>query len=240
VNPKELATWSLAQLHDRLCEYLYDIYDTAEHPALGQPPRAAFLTRLAETGERKQRMIPYDEDFLIFTMPTTVRGTARVVIGKGVKIHHVYYWCDAFRDPDVQRQQVAVRFDPFDVGVAYAFVHKQWVQCHSEYYAVLKGRSEREVMLATQELRQRYHNNSAAFGVTARHLAEFLQSVEAEETLLTQRLSDLESGEIRRALTNEAEHKRYATVAHGIQEPVVETESVARDELAVDAVYGEF
>ena len=47
-------------------------------------------------------MIPYDEDFLIFTLPTTNRGTAKVVPGKGVKIHHVYYWCEAFRDPQVQ------------------------------------------------------------------------------------------------------------------------------------------
>ena len=30
-------------------------------------------------------MIPYDEAFLIFTLPTTNRGTAKVVAGKGVK-----------------------------------------------------------------------------------------------------------------------------------------------------------
>ena len=59
-------------------------------------------------------------------------------------------------------------------------------------------------MLATEELRQRYHNHSAAFDVTARQLAEFLQSVEAQETLLTQRLSDLESKTIRLTLTNVA------------------------------------
>jgi putative transposase len=240
VNPKALATWSLAELHARLCEYLYEVYDTVGHPALGQTPRAAFLTRLAETGERQQRMIPYDEDFLIFTMPTTAKGTARVAMGKGVKIHHVYYWCEAFRDPEVQGQQVPVRFDPFDAGIGYAFVHKQWVQCHSEYYAVLKGRSEREVMLATEELRQRYKNNSATFDVTARRLAEFLQSVEAEETLLTQRLSDLESSEIRRIPTNGARSKERATVADGSERPVAEADRVSTDDLVVDEIYGEF
>jgi hypothetical protein len=148
VNPKGLATWPLAELYDRLCEYLYDIYDTADHPALGQSPREAFLSRLAETGERRHRVIPYDQEFLIFTLPTTAKESAKVTPGHGVKIHHVYYWCEAFRDPEVQGQQVAVRFDPFDAGVAYAFVRRQWVQCHSEYYAVLKGRSQREVMLA--------------------------------------------------------------------------------------------
>ena len=42
-------------------------------------------------------MIPYDEEFLIFTLPTTAKGSARVTPGNGVKIHHVYYWCEAFR-----------------------------------------------------------------------------------------------------------------------------------------------
>jgi hypothetical protein len=185
-------------------------------------------------------MIPYDENFLMFTMPTTAKGTAKVVIGKGVKIHRVYYWCEAFRDPEVQKQQVAVRFDPFDAGIAYAFVHKQWVQCHSEYYAVLKGRSEREVMLATQELRQRYRNHSAAFAITARHLAEFLQSVEAEEALLTQRLSDLESREIRLTVTNGAESRDCPTIAHDSGKLAAESDTRSGDELVVDEVYGEF
>jgi len=240
VNPKELATWSLAELHDRLCEYLYEIYDTAEHPALGQSPRAAFLTRLAETGEHQHRMISCDEEFLIFTLPTTTRGTAKVVGGKGVKIRHVCYWCEAFRDPEVQGRQVAVRFDPFDAGIAYAFVHKQWVRCHSEYYAVLKGRSERESMLVTEELRQRCRKHSETFGVTARQLAEFLQSVEAEETLLTQRLSDLESREIRLTLTTGAGTEGCSTVCHCSEKPTAQTDSQPRDELVVDEVYGEF
>lgn len=240
VNPKGLAVWSLSELHDRLCEFFYEVYDTTDHPALGQSPREAFFTRLSETGERRLRMIPYDEGFLVFTMPTTTRGTAKVVSGRGVKIHHLYYWCEAFRDPDVQGKQIAVRFDPFDAGVAYAFVHKQWIQCHSEYYAVFRGRSEKELMLATQEIRRRSHQHSAGFAVTARQLAEFLQSVEAEETLLTQRLSDRESREIRRALTNEADRipcgapVLYSEAAHEQRNHRIV------DDLVVDGVYGAF
>jgi hypothetical protein len=238
VNPKGLAIWPLAALHDRLCEYLYEVYDTTDHPALGQSPREAFLKRLAETGERRHRMIPYDEEFLIFTLPTTTKGKAKVVPGKGVKIHHVYYWAEAFRDPQIQGVQAEVRYDPFDAGIAYAFVHKQWVRCHSEHYAVLKGRSEREIMLATQELRRRYHNHSAAFPVTARHLAGFLQSVEAEEVLLSQRLSDLESGGIRLERTNEGRGETCGTVSRCSGRPV--TDGGPPGELVVDEVYGEF
>jgi putative transposase len=238
VSPKGLAVWSLGELHGQLCEYLYEVYDTTDHPALGQSPREAFFTRLSETGERRHRMIPYDEGFLIFTMPTTARGTAKVVSGRGVKIHHVYYWCEAFRDPEVQGQQISVRFDPFDAGVAYAFVRKQWIQCHSEYYAILKGRSEREIMLATQELHQRCRNHSASFHVSARQLAEFLESVEAEEVLLSQRLSDLESKEIRQTLTSGSDGGQ--SVSQCGKMSIVENSGQPRDGLVVNEVYGEF
>ena len=159
--------------------------------------------------------------------------------GKGVKIHHVYYWCEAFRDPQVQGSLVAVRYDPFDAGIAYAFVHRQWVQCYSEHYPVLKGHSEREMMLATEELRQRYHNHSAAFDVTARHLAEFLQSVEAQETLLTQRLSDLESKTIRLTLTNIAGNGGWGSVQHCSKLPAAEAGSRPPEEFVIGKVYGE-
>jgi transposase InsO family protein len=240
VNPEGLATWSLTELYDRLCEYLYEIYDTVEHPALGRSPREAFLSRLADTGERQHRMIPYDEAFLIFTLPTTNRGTAKVVAGKGVKIHHVYYWCETFREPQVQGSLVAVRYDPFDAGIAYAFVHRQWVQCYSEHYPILKGHSEREMMLATEELRQRYHNHSAAFDVTARQLAEFLQSVEAQETLLTQRLSDLESRTIRLTLTNISGDGGREPVQHCSKLSAAEVDSRPPEVFVIGEVYGEF
>lgn len=53
------------------------------------------------------------------------------------------------------------------------------------------------MMLATTELLRRNRNHAASFNVTARRLAEFLESVEAEELLLTQRLRDSESRSIR-------------------------------------------
>ncbi len=192
VDPKGKATWPLAALYDRLAEYLYEIYDTIQHPALGQSPREAYRAGLATTGHRPQRQIAYDQEFLIWTLPTTPKGTAKVSPGRGVKLNHVLYWSDAFRDPAIERQQVEVRYDPFDAGIAYAYAGKRWVQCISEHYCTLRGKSEREVMLATTELRKRAQNHAGQFTVTAKKLANFLASVEAEETLHAQRLQDCE------------------------------------------------
>lgn len=198
VNPKNLATWSLGELHERLGEYLFEIYDRMEHPVLGQSPQDAFAKGLEMTGLRLQRIIRYDQDFMLCTMPSTIKGTAQICPGKGIKINHVYYWSDAFRDPELEQSRVAVRYDPFDAGTAYAFCHSQWVQCFSEYYSALHGRSEKEIMLATREIhKQRQRHGTNRLNLNARMLAVFLESVEAQEVLLLQRARDCESAAMR-------------------------------------------
>ena len=88
-----------------------------------------------------------------------------------------------------------VRYDPFDASTAFAFVRNRWVRCHSEYYSVLRGRSEKEMMLATQGLHKQHASHSQGFALNARRLAEFLQSVEAKQALLLQRTCDREARE---------------------------------------------
>jgi putative transposase len=182
-------------------------------------------------------MVPYNQEFLMMTLPTTTKGTAKLIPSRGVKINHIYYWCEAFRNLEHRCEAVSVRYEPFDAGIAYAFANKQWLPCHSEYYAVLKGRSQREIMLATNELYQRCRNHSAAFRVTARQLAEFLQSVEAEEALLTQRLRDLESRETRLTLASETATKACIRNRERFDESTV---GRRLDKTAVCEVYGAF
>jgi len=197
VNPKRHAEWTLAGLYECLCTWAYEVYDTIPHPALGQSPREAFAAGLAQSGHRPHRMVAYDEAFRLWTLPTTARGTARVVPGKGVKIHHIFYWPPALRDPEVEQSQVPVRYDPYDAGTAYAYVRKRWVQCISEHYGTLHGKSEREMMLATAELRRRAQQHTAQFTVTAKKLADFLASAEGERLLSTQRARDREAKDVR-------------------------------------------
>jgi hypothetical protein len=135
------------------------------------------------------------------TLPTTPKGTAKVQPGRGVKVRGVYYWCNEFRAPEIEGKPVPVRYDPFDAGTAHAFVANRWVLCHSEYYSVLRGRSEKEMMLTTQELHKQHSGPNQCFVLNARRLAEFLQSVEAKEALLVQRARDRE---VREALGDAA------------------------------------
>jgi hypothetical protein len=132
-------------------------------------------------------------------LSTTRRGTAKVVPNRGVKINHIFYWCEAFRRPDCHGKQVAFRFDPFDIGTAFAFLQKEWQTCYSEHYLTLRGHSERELMLATEELKRIHQDHSCEYAISGRRLADFLTSVEAEEVVLKQRLCDSERMAIRSA-----------------------------------------
>ncbi len=196
VDPKEHARWTLGRLYTRLCEWAYEVYDTLEHSVLGTSPREAFAAGLLRFGERVHRLIPYDEDFQMLTLPTTRKGTAKLQPRLGVKVNHIQYWSDAFLDPELEGGQVPIRFDPFDAGVAYAFVKGRWVRCISEHYARFAGHSEREIQLASAELRRRSQRHGQQLPITARKLADFLVSLEAEETLLEQRLRDAEAKDV--------------------------------------------
>ena len=200
VNPKKHAIWTLGFLYEKLSMWAYEVYDTDEHPALTLSPRDAFTSGMLQSGNRTHRMIPYDENFKILTLPTTPNGKAKVQIGHGVKINSIYYWSNSFRDPEIENTSVQVRYDPFDVGTAYAFVRDHWVQCISQYYSVFQGRSEKELMLASSELRKRQQNYNKQSKVSAKKLADFLASVEAQEVLLQQRSHDAEALEVFRAI----------------------------------------
>jgi putative transposase len=192
VDPKQHAVWTLGDLYRYLMAWAYEVYDTTPHPALDMSPREAFRMGLVQAGERSHCAIDYDETFRFFSLPTTPKGTAQVEPGRGVKINYVYYWSDEFRPATIEHTQLPVRYDPFDIGTAFAFVKSHWVKCISEYYLQFKGHSERELFLATTELRKRQQEHIKHASITAKRLAEFLASAEAHEVLLTQRLQDAE------------------------------------------------
>ena len=201
VNPKNLSLWTLGLLYLYLCKWVDEVYDTTIHPALeGQSPREAFTSGIVQYGSRDHCRISYDDNFRILTLPTTQKGKAKVKPGIGVKIEHKHYWSNAFRAPEVENSLVEVRYDPFNAGIAYAYVRGQWVECISEYYALFRGRSEKEIQLATAQLKKHKQNHAANYKVRARQLGQFLASTEAEELLLEQRLRDEQIQEVFRVI----------------------------------------
>ena len=100
---------------------------------------------------------------------------------------------------------MSVRYDPTDAGIAYAYVRKQWVRCISQYYSIFHGRSEREIQLATQELRQQQKKHGQRFTITAKALADFLEGTQITESILLQRLKDSEAKAILSNISSQVE-----------------------------------
>jgi len=201
VDPKRLAVWTLERFAARLSEWAYDVYDQLEHPALGQSPRDAFAYGMQLAGGRLHRLIPYADEFIMLTRPTTRTGHAKVDPSRGITVNWLHYWHPAFRAPQVARSAIPIRYEPFDMSVVYAFVEGQWLECVADDFAQVHGRSEREWQLILEEWRQqqRQHGQQRV-RVNGALLAQFLADMAAEEQVLLQRQRDLEGQAIRAAI----------------------------------------
>ncbi len=195
VDPKRHAVWTLGELYARIQEWAYEQYDTNEHGGIGQTPAEAFKQGIFLWGRRNGDLVTFNDAFVYYTLPTTPKGTAKLDPTLGVKINNIYYSAknNLFRrNRKLHRKQIPVRYDPFDIGHAYAFVKGKWVECFSQHHAQLRGRTEREIQLAGEELRARYRRHGRQFNITAAKLAAFITSVEGQQALLAQRRKDLE------------------------------------------------
>ncbi len=206
VRPSSQAEWSLGELYESLCEWAYEIYDKRQHPALGQSPHDAFNNGLAIGGHRTHRRVEYDETFCMLTLPAPDRGKRIVQPGQGIKINHIYYWSNSFRDPEIERSKVEVRYEPFDASIAYVLVKGQWVKCISSHFQYLKGRPEKEMRLIAEELRKRKRDLGRDVVLNDKELVQFLNSTEAKEgKFLNQRLQVLENQNVIQGISSSGE-----------------------------------
>lgn len=199
-DPKRQGCWVLGELYEHYAfGYCYGFYDEKTHPALGQSPKEAFDSAILNTGSRPQQFIAYDEAFIILTLPSTRKGTAKVQVGRGVKINGFYYSAKdgSFNHQGVEGTQVPVRYNPFDLGEAFAFVLKKWIRCISEHYAALRGRTERELQVYATEKRQEKRKYGQELPEIAKTNAiRFLSSDQPTEKQALQRQRDLSSGDV--------------------------------------------
>ncbi len=201
VDPKRLAVWTLERFASRLAEYAYEVYDQMDHPALFQSPREAFEQGMRLAGSRSHRLIAYSEEFVMQTRPTTRTGTVKIHPARGIRVNGLQYWHESMQANDVAGQTVPVRYEPYDMGVVYAYIGGQWLECIADDFAQVHGRSEREWDLILEEWRehQRQHQQKR-ITLNGPLLARFLQELESDEALLLQRQRDLEEQAERSAL----------------------------------------
>ncbi len=194
-NPKNRAIWNLAKLTDKLSEYLYETYDSKYHTGIRESPRDAFIRGLFLFGKR--RIIPLNaiQGFIFSMLPTTVLGEATVVQSQGVKINKIYYRHEALNSPGVVGTKVPVKYDPFNLGHAYAYVGNTWIECLSEYYAQFKDLTEKELQVISAQLEAEYAISNQKIALTTQRIAAFIATTkDTEKELIVQKLASEQRG----------------------------------------------
>jgi putative transposase len=193
-DPRRQAVWTLPALAEQVQRWADEEYDTMDHPTLGISPRAAYERSLRCDGQRIHKAIAYDDTFRMATLPTTRTGTALVRPGVGVRINHLEYWCEAMRDATVEDTPVKVRYDPFDVSIAFAYIDGVWRQCFTPYDE-FAGCSERELHLLASEIRQQHRliTGRTQVELSQKQLAEYRRENAAKQEILRQQRHDRET-----------------------------------------------
>jgi len=192
-DPRRLGVWTLAALAERVNKWAFEAYDKRTHTTLKQSPYEAYERSMDQHGRREHKLIPYNDSFVKETFPTTRTGKASVHEGVGVRINYLDYWCEEMGDV-VEGTEVRVCYDPFDCSVGYAYINKQWRDCHATCEE-LAGCSERERQLLTEEMRKlnRILHGREKVEITQANLAEFRRENASKEKILRQQRHDRET-----------------------------------------------
>jgi putative transposase len=151
-DPSRLAVWTLEALDESLCDWGYNRYDTESHGTLKRSPRDVFESTIKLTGERRHRLLPFDREFLILTMASTKKVTAKVQPAGRVKINYDYYQCDDLES--LVGLSLEVRFDPLNIMYGYVRIKEKWVRCVCNKYLGLTRMTERHRKLYSDTERQ--------------------------------------------------------------------------------------
>lgn len=189
VNPENWAVWTLPEIYNLLTDYFYEVYDTMEHSELGATPREAFERSIRYSGNRTARVIPYNEIFMIMTLPGINRNnsTVQVSLNGVVKANYINYYSPELRS--LVNTRVPIRYDPCNMGIVYCYAHNRWVKCISSLN-IFMNKTEMEIKIASEELLKQKQLFAQNKNITARKLADLLERAEQTEKMLIQRSRD--------------------------------------------------
>lgn len=190
MNPRNHASYCLEEMHAMLATFVFEIYDNRPHPALNCAPKDKYDRGIEISGAREHRSIKCDETFYLMTLPSTAKGSAKIQPGMGLKIGGFYYWASEMRSRSYEGRSVKVKYDPENIGVGWAYLGDQWVQCRPNGTLNLEGRTEKEMQLATLEWRRSRKLIGLRQSTSLQALAEFLKTSEATNALRIQQAKD--------------------------------------------------
>ncbi|MBI2518164.1 MAG: Mu transposase C-terminal domain-containing protein [Opitutae bacterium] len=187
MDPKKKAVWTFRTLYDRLEYYLFTLLWDAPSSSLGMTPRAAFERDLRRAPDRAGRFMLSPEQAQIAFMPEVDGGTRVVQPGRGVYVEGYYYWHDAMKRPGVEKTEVLVRYDPFDLYTCMVAIDGKWEECTARRAPELRNVTEKTRRMMCV-VRRRHKNTHAKRreNTHGKRLAEMANEMRADEKVQLQ------------------------------------------------------
>ena len=101
-----------------------------------------------------------------------------------VRINYIDYTCTKLKDSRFWGKLVPVRYDPWDISIAYVFLDGLWRLCSCGYHSQFRGRSEKQIALASREIRRGKVLHTKSRNVSAAQLAAFFEACDSAELAL--------------------------------------------------------
>ncbi|MGL6342999.1 MAG: hypothetical protein ACRC80_28150, partial [Waterburya sp.] len=79
-----------------------------------------------------------------------------------------------------------IRYDPFDYGIAYAYVNNRWIRCISNYYTKLQGYSERAIAISTTLIHRKKQLHNQRIYASVSEIVHLLKNAEEYEDIQLQ------------------------------------------------------
>jgi putative transposase len=195
VRPERFACWTLPALHGGLDYFFRYVYGKEFHPAHGEAPTEYLARRLVETGRRMHRLLQLDRTFLLETCPPAdATGTRVIDSQRGIRVHYLWFWTEAFRDRRWHGKSVPVRVDPWDARCCYALLERQWHRCACKLVSQLAGVSRVELETYFEERAAK--QGIASHLLSAERVAEWMRAFDPREFDRRLRVEQLEARSI--------------------------------------------
>jgi transposase InsO family protein len=154
-NPKNRVAWTLESLGLALRDFFYEDYDTTTHPRLLMSPRDSFDHGLKRIGQEHCQPIPYDSEFRMCVLPAPKRRFVKLHRRCGLIVNRQHYSAAELRNSALAGKSFEVKYDPDDIRVCYARVDGRWVTCENRNRSILSKWSEKQVSVASKEIRRK-------------------------------------------------------------------------------------
>lgn len=185
-QPGKEAIWTPDAFNARLEDWLYLTCPHLPHLGILEHPADRLDRSIATTGSREQIFIPFDELFILSSLPAPQPGTRKLRSGT-ISLNHMSYECKDALEAKCDQQKVPVRYDPYNALILYAFVDDRWLLFKNSW-SLLVEYSERDILLVHMEVMARAYRAKKEYREIPILLRNFfIESRQREQILFAQR-----------------------------------------------------